>query len=462
MDNILFEFTNRYNGYPGLFKINKKTQNFISTMNKAKAGQLFDYALDHPRQFAACPTLVVLAFLHFIQLHPKRKLSSAMIPKKMIEDLGWKYQVCEEIALAAGRCYQSLQDIAGNSAKIKEIKHQTWKLCFSEYLYQAFNHYKLIKDHNVLILGEPGVGKELVARAIQSAVFWHRFKTSDGSSEIEINEKIDLKPSMLKFNITATPETLIDDELFGHIKGVFTDATRDRAGLLEASHNSSLFLDEIGDIPQMFQPKLLRAIQEKKIKRLGENEEREADVRFISATNRDVFNTNSGLREDLLQRLVGSIIFIPPLRDRKSDIKPIVTQKVKKYLGTWIIPDQIEKWILHEIDKLDENSFPNNVRELESALRRLLLGFGFANNRNVEFPISKTEQPQPSDPFIAKIVNCKVTGEKLFEWYLRIVLNKTKGNMSQAAKILDIDRNTIREKMKKYGMNRKIAIESET
>ena len=206
-------------------------------------------------------------------------------------------------------------------------------------------------DSTVLISGESGTGKELIARAIH-------------------NKSPRAQNDFVSINCGALPENLLESELFGHSKGAFTDAYRDKTGLFEVADKGTLFLDEIGEMPQPMQVKLLRAIQEKIIRRVGSNNEIAIDVRIISATNKDLLDsmTKGKFRSDLFYRLNVISIDIPPLKDRKDDI-PLLMHNILNNLNKRF-NKQIEGYERDVIDMFMKYPWPGNVRELENFIER--------------------------------------------------------------------------------------------
>ena len=204
---------------------------------------------------------------------------------------------------------------------------------------------------NVLILGESGTGKELVAQAI------HR-----------LSDRRDAP--FLVINCGAIPENLLESELFGHRKGTFTGAASDREGVFQAATGGTLFLDEIGEMPLGMQVKLLRVLQEKKVKRVGDHKETPVDVRIVAATNRELTTeVEAGrFREDLYYRLDVISIEVPPLRDRPRDIPLLAEHFLKKYTDEFAKP--IREIEFDAMQYLLRYSFPGNVRELENMLER--------------------------------------------------------------------------------------------
>jgi len=204
---------------------------------------------------------------------------------------------------------------------------------------------------NILISGESGTGKELVARAIH-----------------EQSQRKD-KPFVV-INCAGIPETLIESELFGHKKGAFTGASTDKAGLFEAADRGTVFFDEIGELSPAIQVKLLRVIQEKSFTRVGETKERKVDVRFISATNKNLEEEvmNGDFREDLFFRLNVIEVSIPPLRERKGDLPLLAHHFLGKYSKE--LEKDIRKVSTYAMDILSQYPFPGNVRELENIIER--------------------------------------------------------------------------------------------
>lgn len=206
-------------------------------------------------------------------------------------------------------------------------------------------------DSTVLISGDSGTGKELIAKAI------HNKSERAGHEFVSIN-------------CGALPENLLESELFGHAKGAFTDAYKDKKGLFEVAHKGTIFLDEIGEMSQKMQVKLLRAIQERKIRNVGGNEEIEVDVRIISATNKDlaVEMKQGDFRSDLFYRLNVISIRVPPLRERKDDIRLLLQYFLKIYNQRF--NKVIEGFTKEAMDVFLNYSWPGNIRELENFVER--------------------------------------------------------------------------------------------
>ena len=275
----------------------------------------------------------------------------------------------------------------------------------------------------VLITGETGAGKEVVARAIH-----HQSQRRN-------------KP-FIATSCAALPESLLESELFGHEKGSFTGAVERKKGKFEAGDKGTLFLDEIGEINANTQIHLLRALEEKKITRVGSNEEIDVDARVITATNRDLKTLvkQGQFREDLYYRLKVVTINLPPLKERKEDILPLAEHFLKKYVeennkDDNIFSPEVIKFMLHY-------SWPGNVRELENMIEHGVI----LSKNNV---ITMAELPQD-------IIHPTPAEEKTIEAVTRNhilnVLEETKGNISKAAEILGVRRMTLYNKLKKYNV----------
>ncbi|MEO0240118.1 MAG: sigma-54 dependent transcriptional regulator [candidate division WOR-3 bacterium] len=281
-------------------------------------------------------------------------------------------------------------------------------------------------DANVLITGESGTGKELIAGAI------HYFSKRK-------NEKF------VPVDISAIPETLVEAELFGYEKGAFTGAERRRIGKFEFASKGTIFLDEIGNLPLSLQAKLLRVIEEKKITRIGSNEEIPVDVRIISATNKNIEEEvkKGNFREDLYYRLNVIRIHLPPLRERKEDI-PVLTQHFLKIYSKR--ENKRIKGITDEALKiLMEYNFPGNVRELENIIERgvVLCDDEYIKKEHLSLIINKEIDYKKTGKLLETIE--KIEREMIIE-----ALRKNNWVQVKAAEELGISERVLRYKMKKY------------
>jgi two-component system response regulator AtoC len=273
----------------------------------------------------------------------------------------------------------------------------------------------------VLIIGKTGTGKEVIARAIHHQSPRHN------------------RP-FIATSCAALPESLLESELFGHEKGSFTGAVERKKGKFEAGDKGTLFLDEIGEINANSQIHLLRAIEEKKITRVGGNEEINVDVRVIAATNRNLKTmvTQGKFREDLYYRLNVVTIDLPPLKDRMEDILPLAEHFLKKYAEE--SNKRIKKFSDDVVEFMLNYSWPGNVRELENMIER-----GVILSKNTAITLDEL----PQDIIHLTPVEGK-TVEAVTRNHIINILEETRGNISKAAEILGIRRMTLYNKLKKY------------
>ncbi len=303
--------------------------------------------------------------------------------------------------------------------------------------------YDLIKrvsdsKANVLISGESGTGKELVARAIHQSSHWRD------------------KPFVV-INCGGIPETLIESELFGYKKGAFTGANTDKAGLLEAAHGGTVFFDEIGELSPAIQVKLLRVIQEKTFTRIGETEERRIDVRFISATNKNLEKEvmEARFREDLFFRLNVIEIPVPPLRDRKGDLPILAQYFLKKYSRE--MGKELKKISAYAMDILSQYPFPGNVRELENIIERSVA----LETSNIVLPqsltlssfknVTVTKNRRSTDLAPEGIQLDKVMADMERDYIVK-ALEMAQGSRQKAADLLGISLRSLRYRMQKSGL----------
>lgn len=355
------------------------------------------------------------------------------------ESLELPYEGVAQVVAAALRCQTELARFQGTSAAASATRAAVWRSCFGDSVYESMKLRRLIHEQNVLLLGETGTGKEILARAIQAGNI----------------SAFGVEPRMASVNAAAIPSDLLESELFGHVKAAFTGAERDRIGQLEAVHSGTVFLDEIADLPMGMQPKLLRALQERRVTPVGSNDERTADVRVVSATSQplETLIADRRFRIDLYERLAGTVIRVPPLRERREDIHPIAHSMVDRIeqaareamagageissLPGALIASRAGPAIEAFADR--KYDWPGNVRELENELRARLLGFeGGSWLRRKE-----------ADDFLKRVLACEVTQADLVSWYSSRVLGHCDGNITKAAEILGIDRNTLARKSKK-------------
>lgn len=280
-------------------------------------------------------------------------------------------------------------------------------------------------DANVLISGENGTGKEVMSNYIHS-----------------LSNRYHLP--LVKVDLGALPETLFESELFGVKKGAYTDAKTTKKGQFELASKSTLFLDEIGNVPINLQPKLLSAIQDKKIRPIGSEKEVEVDIRFISATNSNLHQRviDGNFRQDLLYRINTIEIEIPALRNRKEDIPVLVEYFVEKYGKKYKKELKLESGIVRRLQRYE---WPGNIRELEHAVERAVI-----MSRGIEL---KAEQILPQSNLMSSIKQTdSLNLLQMEKKYMLKALEKNGGNVSKAAKELGLTRTAMYRRMEKHNL----------
>jgi DNA-binding NtrC family response regulator len=303
----------------------------------------------------------------------------------------------------------------------------------------------------VLITGESGTGKELVARAI----YQHGPRA---------------KAPFLALNCAAIPENLLESELFGHEKGAFTGADRRRIGKFEQVSGSTLFLDEIGDMPLALQAKILRLLQEQAFERVGGNETIRTDVRLIAATHRDLkaWSAEGKFRPDLFYRLGVFTIHLPPLRERGDDLPVLAQHYVRRFSRE--LGREVRQVAPEAMTRLRGYSWPGNIRELQSVLKQALLQASGTTLLPAFLPeplggAAEVAPPGPAaaEPGVETFVIRQRVGSDVRDLYaethrqvdrllLPRVLEHTRGNVQQAALLLGIARQTLRLKLRDLGL----------
>jgi DNA-binding NtrC family response regulator len=281
-------------------------------------------------------------------------------------------------------------------------------------------------DTTVLVYGESGTGKEFIVRMI------HDQSPRAGGPFVSVN-------------CAALTETLLESELFGHVRGAFTGAVRDKAGLFEVAGGGTLFLDEIGEVAPTVQAKLLRALQEREIRRVGAERTIKVNARVVAATNRDLRAAAAAgtFREDLYFRLGAFVITVPPLRDRRDDIPPLVHDFVRR--AATRVKKDVETVSSDAMTALMNYAWPGNVRELEHAIERAVIVARGSSIRLRELP---PEISQKSRPILA---GDSLDLPALERATIERALERFRGNRRQAAEALRISTVTLWRKMKKYG-----------
>jgi len=303
-------------------------------------------------------------------------------------------------------------------------------------------------DSTILITGESGTGKELLARAIHY---------SGRRAQCPL----------VAINCAAIPETLLESELFGYEKGAFTDAKTSKPGRLKIANGGTVFFDEVAELSPMTQVKLLRVLQEKEIEPLGGTKSIKVDIRIIAATNKDLFEQvkKGHFREDLYYRINVFPVHIPPLRERKEDIRSLLEFFVHQFSHE--LGKKIKGFATEALSILEQHPWPGNIRELENLVERVMI---ICKSQWVEaadlpagfFSVSP-DQSSGSTPAMlshpgadsSSLLTLGLSSlEQLEERLIRDALERTSGNVTEAARLLKITRNTLRYRMHKYGLSR--------
>lgn len=323
----------------------------------------------------------------------------------------------------------SLRELKKENNSLKQSVKSGWKfgqiIGKSRVMTEVFHTIEKIApaQSTVLIKGDSGTGKELVAKAIHD-----RSPRKD--------------KAFVAINCTAIPDSLLESELFGHVKGSFTGAISDKKGLFEEADGGTLFLDEIGDLDLALQAKLLRALQEKSIKPVGANREKKVDVRVITATHKNLQKAieENLFREDLYYRLSVLPIQLPPLRQRKEDIPLLANYFLEKYAS--LNNCKAQSFSAEAMQELMNYPWNGNVRELENVVERLCVMSGAPIIESTGLETNSTSE-QHSEDFYLTATQDWPTIEELNRRYIEVVLDKTGGRKEKAAQILGINRRTL-------------------
>lgn len=352
----------------------------------------------------------------------------------LLSQLGTQVAIALDNALA----YQKIQLLRDKLAEEKLFLEEEVRRDFatseiigrSPAMMRVLNQIETVapSDATVLLLGETGTGKELLARAV------HERSRRAGRT-------------FVKLNCSAIPMGLMESELFGHERGAFTGALERRTGRFELAHQGTLFLDEVGDLPLELQPKLLRAIQEREFERLGSNVTQTVDVRLIAATHRPLsaMVQEGSFRQDLFYRLCVFPIPVPPLRERKEDIPSLVRYFVQKYAAR--MDRKIERIPTTTMEALVAWSWPGNIRELQNLMERSVI-----LSQGPELRVPLPELRSPSEPEAPGRTHEEVKSQRI-----RAVLKECRGLISGphgAAARLGLKRTTLNSRMKKLGIAR--------
>ena len=346
----------------------------------------------------------------------------------------------DEILLALRKA-EERENLRKENVRLRQEVHRDFSfgniIGKSAQMLKLFETIKKISDYkaSVLISGESGTGKEMVARSLH-------YNSSRASGPF------------VAVNCGAIPETLLESELFGHERGAYTDAKKEKRGSFEMAHQGTLFLDEIGETPPSAQVKLLRALQEGEVKRLGSEQPLFVDVRIVAASIKDLARAvaEGKFREDLFYRLNVLPLHLPPLRERKEDIPLLVDHFLKKYNDQHRL--DIRGVTENALARLLEYPWPGNVRELENTMERAMI---LTQGERIESDSLPSEILGERAPWKKEIwgeeLSIKKASRIMEEVLIRRALKKTKGNRSQAARLLEISHPALLSKIKEYGIN---------
>lgn len=338
----------------------------------------------------------------------------------------------EDFVLTVKRAL-SFSKIKKENENFKTVLEETTKakiIGSSEAIKSLMNKLDLVAptDAPVLILGESGVGKELVAKYIHT-------------------KSVRKNKPFITVNCSAIPENLFESEFFGHKKGAFTGADVDKKGKLEEADGGTIFLDEIGDIPLTIQPKILRFLQEGEIEKVGETKSKRVSVRVIAATNRDLkkMTEEGSFRLDLYYRLNIFPVVVPPLRERKKDIKELIEFFCKKYRKNLVFDENV-------IRHLYNYDWPGNVRELENLIYRLSILCQDGIVREKHLPPEIYSEKGIKNCILNSLPDDELDLEQLERDIIKMALEKFDGNKSKAAKYLKIPRHILVYRLEKFGI----------
>ena len=345
---------------------------------------------------------------------PFRTEEILIVIKRALEDRDLRRKV-EYLTKQAEQRYK-FDDIIGKSKPMQDV-------------FEMINRVSR-SDTTVLITGKTGTGKELVAKAI------HKGSRRKDNPFVVVNS-------------SAIPETLLESELFGHVKGAFTGALRDKRGLFQEAHQGTLFLDEIGEVPPSTQVKLLRAIEDNIITPVGATKGEKVNLRLIAATNHDLQQEvhEGSFRSDLYYRLKVVSIHLPELTERREDVPLLSNHFLKKYSIS--LEKEVKAISKEALSLLLNYDWPGNVRELEHAIERAVLVCDSEKILPQHLP------PEIQFPEEARIRQAKEEGkslEAMEKEYIRMILKKAGGHKSKAASILGINRRTLYRKLKNFGI----------
>lgn len=332
---------------------------------------------------------------------------------------------CLELVDRGAEVKATIDRIAGRSEAVRRLREQTWRAAFGDRLDLANGLTEFLRSTPVLVLGETGTGKELVADALKRTMPGQRGKQAD-----------DVEPAPSQtVHLASIPDGLVESALFGHVKGAFTGASAAQTGVLHRCHGGVVCLDEVAELPMRTQVALLRALESGEVLPVGAVKEVAAAPRVLSATHQPLerLMSEGQFREDLFHRLSSVVIRTPPLRARPEDISLICDREIMTIAQDLRlqVKDRFDTFLKRHRDY----AWPGNVRELKKVLRALALGF----NPEIRGPNAVTQETLPK-----ALGDGTMTLEQARAWYAGHVLKRNQGNKSAAAKALGVDRGTLR------------------
>jgi DNA-binding NtrC family response regulator len=356
-------------------------------------------------------------------------LSEQTVSERELREAGARREQVVGLVAAAVRCQNALEKLAGDSSLLRAVKAAAWAASFGSSLPAMLRLERVVRDHDVLVNGETGSGKEAVAHAIALGTL-----------------SADERPApFAALNIAAIPETLIESELFGHVRGAFTGAGKDRVGHVRSVASGCLFLDEVGDLPLPAQSKLLRVMETDRVTPLGSDTSYDADVRYVAASHKDLRDMvrSGAFRADLYERLAGNVIRLPSLRERPEDIRPIGERFAARYLAA-DAPEWRRVRSFLTSREARTHGWPGNVRELQNCLRNVLLGIApglLTSAKPADTAPAESELPEDLRARSASLAAVEA-------WYVAQVVARCGGNCAFAARVLGVDRATVRRKLR--------------
>lgn len=368
-------------------------------------------------------TILIAAGMYDLRQGCNPPILEQLLSEKLEQDLLKEQMNVRGVLAACQRCEEILEHkLAGSSPIMKQLREKVWAACFGDNLLLATLFTDMLRKQNVLLLGESGTGKDIVAQAVLQASFCPK------GTEFRAYDSV---------NVNAMPESLIDSELFGHTEGAFTGAKSERKGAIFNADGGTFFIDEVGDIPLPTQTKFLRVIESGEVRQVGRDSNRQVDVRYVSATHKPLAQMiKSGeFREDLYYRLGGVVIELPPLR--------MLSAQDRMDIALSFLPEDNSIELLLRRDDferaLNTYHWPGNTRELRNVIYELFLQGSFSDKDKCRAP----EQGDNKEDTPAGVGSGAWSLDQVKNWYIHKILHQCDFNQSRAAKRLDVSASTM-------------------